>query len=104
MAVAATVFSLPSGPFFPSLFKSSPMETGSVRDQDEHQDMIHGLACTVQDDHATVLSRLSDLRADHPYLINIEHMFLGMSPEKDDDPNFICYHNRSVGEDESGLT
>jgi hypothetical protein len=53
---------------------------------------------------ATVLSCLSDLRADHPYLINIEHMYLGMmSPEKDDDPKFIRYHNRSVGEDESGI-
>ena len=71
---------------FPSLFKSSPMETGSVLDQDEHQDMVHGLACTMRDDHTTVLSRLSDLRADHPYLINVEHMFLGMSLEKDDDP------------------
>jgi hypothetical protein len=57
----------------------------------------------MRDDHATVLSRLSDLRADHPYLINIEHMFLGMSLEKDDDPKFIRYHNRSVGEDESGI-
>ena len=58
----------------------------------------------MRDDHATVLSHLSDLRADHPYLINIEHMFLGMMPlEKDDVPKFICYHNRSVGEDESGI-
>jgi hypothetical protein len=58
----------------------------------------------MQDDHATVLSHLSDLRADHPYLINIEHMFLGMmSPEKDDDTKYIRYHNRSVGEDESGI-
>ena len=89
---------------FPSLFKSSPMETGSVRDQDEHQDMVHGLACTMRDNHATVLSRLSDLSADHPYLINIEHMFLPMmSPEKDDDPKFIRYHNRSVGDDESKI-
>jgi hypothetical protein len=89
---------------FPSSFKSSPMETGSVCDQDAHQDMVHGLACTMRDNHATVLSHLSDLRADHPYLINIEHMFLGMiSPEKDDDPKFIRYHNRSVGEDESGI-
>ena len=79
------------------------METGSVRDQDEHQDMVHGLACTMRDNHATVLSCLSDLRADHPYLIKIEHMFLVMSLEKDDDPKFIRYHNRSVGEDESGI-
>jgi hypothetical protein len=79
------------------------METGSVRDQIDYQDMVHGLACHMRDDHATVLSRLSDLRADHPYLINIEHMFLGMSREKDDDPKFICYHNCSVGEDESGI-
>jgi len=80
------------------------METGSVCDQDAHLDMVHGLACTMQDDHATVLSHLSDLRADHPYLINIEHMFLGMmSPEKDDDTKYIRYHNRSVGEDESGI-
>jgi len=88
---------------FPSLFKSSPMETGSVSDQDEHHDMAHGLACTMRDDH-TILSHLSDLRADHPYLINIEHMFLGMmSPEKDDEPKFIRYYNQSVGEDESGI-
>ena len=80
------------------------METGSVCDQDAHLDMVHGLACTMQDDHATVLSHLSDLRADHPYLINIEHMFLCMMLlEKDDDPKFLRYHNRSVGEDESGI-
>jgi hypothetical protein len=27
---------------FPSLFKSSPMETGNVCDQDEHQVMVYG--------------------------------------------------------------
>jgi hypothetical protein len=104
MGVAATVFFVAIGSLlFPSSFKSSPMESGSVRDQDDHQDMVHVLACTMRDNHATVLSRLSDLRADHPYLINIEHMFLGMSLEKDDDPKFIRYHNCSVGEVESGI-
>jgi hypothetical protein len=88
---------------FPSMFKSSPMKTGSVSNQGEHEGIVHGLASQMRDDDATVLSCLSNLRADHPYLISIEHMFLGMAPEKDDDPKFIRYHNRSVGEDESGI-